>query len=82
MNIYNNAQQQSEIKNMPNINLLKSKMVLKGETQIELAKVLGITRPALNVKMNGKNDFKQSEIYIIAKRYELTNDELVEIFFS
>ena len=67
---------------MPNINLLKSKMVLKGETQIELAEELGITRPALNVKMNGKSDFKQSEINIIAKRYELSDDELIEIFFS
>lgn len=67
---------------MPNINLLKSKMVLKGETQIELAEELGITRPALNVKMNGKSDFKQSEIDIIAKRYELSGDELLEIFFG
>lgn len=67
---------------MPNINLLKSKMVLKGETQIELAEELGITRPALNVKMNGKSDFKQSEINIIAKRYELSDEELIEIFFS
>ena len=65
-----------------NVNLLKSKMALKGEAQIDLANAMGITRASMSVKMNGKNPFKLDEIKFIAKRYDLTNDEIVEIFIK
>ena len=65
-----------------NINLLRSKMVLKGETQLDLAKAMNITKASMSVKMNGKNPFKLDEVKFIANRYDLSNDEIVEIFLS
>lgn len=65
-----------------NVNLLKSKMALKGEAQIDLAKAMGITKASMSVKMQGKNPFKLEEIKFIAKRYDLTNDEIVDIFVN
>lgn len=64
------------------INLLRSKMALKGDTQADLADVLDITPQALSSKMTQSYDFKQSEINIIAKRYDLTGDEIKQIFFN
>ena len=65
-----------------NINLLKSKMVLHGDGSKELAEALNITRPCMSLKLNERTDFKQYEIDIIIKRYDLTGDEIKEIFFS
>lgn len=64
------------------INLLRSKMALKGDTQNDLAAALGITPTALSSKMTQSYDFKQSEINTIAKRYDLTGDEIKQIFFN
>jgi hypothetical protein len=55
-------------------------MILKGDTQESLAKALGIARPSLNIKINNKGVFKLSEINIISKRYDLTPDEVTEMF--
>lgn len=68
--------------NIMDMNVLKSKMTLKGDTQIDLAGALNIDKNTLCLKMNQKNDFKQSEIDMIAKRYDLTGDEIKQIFFS
>ena len=63
-------------------NLLKSKMVLKGDTQNDLANALDVSRATLSFKMNQRTNFKQSEIDIITKRYELSSDEIRQIFFN
>lgn len=65
-----------------NANLLRSKMALHGDMQVDLAKELNITAMGLSNKMNQKNDFKQSEIDFISKKYDLTADEIKEIFFN
>lgn len=65
-----------------NANLLRSKMALHGDMQVDLAKELNITAMGLSNKMNQKTDFKQSEIDFISKKYDLTADEIKEIFFS
>ena len=65
-----------------NINLLKSKMALYGDNQVKLAEALNITKNAMCFKLQEKNEFKRSEIEVIAKRYELTSDEIKEIFFN
>lgn len=57
-------------------------MALKGEAQIDLAKAMGITKASMSVKMQGKNPFKLEEVRFIAKRYDLTNDEIVDIFVN
>lgn len=65
-----------------NIALLKSKMVLRGDNQVKLANELGITETSLSYKFSGKTPFKSSEMEKIIQRYQLSADEIKEIFFS
>ena len=53
-----------------------------GDTQEEVAKYLGITQSTLSWKINGKAEFKQSEIKSLAERYLLNPEEIAEIFFE
>jgi DNA-binding XRE family transcriptional regulator len=62
--------------------LLRSKMVLFGDTTESLAEVLGISRQTLSAKINGKIDFWQSEMKIIIVRYDLTPEETHQMFFN
>ena len=64
------------------VQLLKSKMALYGDDQKTLAKEMGVTENTLRWKLQGKFDFKTSEIEFIGRRYELTVSELCEIFFG
>lgn len=65
-----------------NIKLLKSKMALNNDKQYVLATALGVSENSITHKLAGKTPFKTREIEIIATRYELTGDEIKEIFFS
>lgn len=67
---------------MTDTKLLKAKMILNGDTIQTLADSLGINRQNASIKINGRRDFKQSEIAVIAKRYKLSYVELEMIFFS
>lgn len=67
---------------MVNSKLLKSKMVLHDDTMETLTAALGISKPSLSAKINNKSDFKQSEIKFFIERYELTAEEVLEIFFN
>ena len=62
----------------------KLRKILKraGSTQNDLAELLGITYQSVSIKMNGKKDFTQSEIFRIMVIYKLTPEEVVDIFFS
>ena len=53
-----------------------------GHTQNDLAELLNITYQSISIKMNGHKDFTQTEIYKIIQFYELTADEVMDIFFS
>ena len=53
-----------------------------GDTQSELARMLGVTESTLSWKINGKAEFKQSEIKVIADRYDLTGEEVKSMFFA
>lgn len=65
-------------------NLLISKMKLFGDTQESLAKALNLSLARTNAKINGTNgaEFTMSEIQIIKIRYNLTPEEVDEIFLS
>jgi transcriptional regulator with XRE-family HTH domain len=65
-----------------NKNLLLSKLTLKGDTQEKLAEYLGIAMKTLRSKLNDESQFTQKEIIKIKKRYNLTNDEVVELFIK
>lgn len=67
-----------------NKNLLISKMKLFGDTQQMLADALGLSLNRTNAKINETDgaEFTQSEIKIIMIRYNLTPDEVVQIFLT
>lgn len=65
-----------------NIRLLKSKMVLVGDTTTELAEYLGQSRQNVHNKLNGTTVFSLQDVSAIQKRYNLTNAEVYEIFIK
>ncbi len=67
---------------MINKQLLKSKMILREITQLQIAKKLGLSITSINQKINGNIIFKPKEIKEIQNLLGLSNDETVEIFLS
>lgn len=65
-----------------NAQLLKSKMVLHGDEDFStcLADVIGTSRQTASAKLDGRSKFTQPEISLIVKRYNLTGEEIREIF--
>ena len=58
-------------------------MIMHGDTTRDLANYLGISKQSTCNKINGKNtEFKQGEIALITKRYNLTPEKTEEIFFA
>ena len=66
-----------------NKNAFVSMYKLHGDTQETLAKAIGISVQRLNAKINltGGADFTQSEIMAIKIRYNLTAEQIDDIFF-
>lgn len=66
-----------------NRTLLRSVMVLHGDTNKDLAEYLGITEQSISAKINEtKTEFKQGEIAKIRDRYDLSADQIEAIFFG
>lgn len=65
-----------------NKNLLASVLAKNGDTQADLAAVLGISLSRTNAKINesGGAQFNQSEIAMIKMRYHLTAEDVDAIF--
>ena len=66
-----------------NKNKFVSVMKLHGDTQESIAEAIGISFQRLNAKINQTNgaEFTMSEIRAIKIRYNLTSQEIDEIFF-
>lgn len=64
-----------------NLNLLKFYMNENQDTIEALSKVLDIHYNTMSLKLNGKREFTQAEIKVIAERYQLTADQVVKVFF-
>lgn len=64
------------------MNLLRYFMGRHGDKQYDLAKALNLPQSALSARMNGKTDFRQTEMNIIRKRYGLDADNMQTIFFT
>jgi hypothetical protein len=63
--------------------LLRSVMVLNGDTNKSLAAYLAISEKSMNDKINENGtEFKQSEIAAIKQRYNLTSEKVDAIFFN
>lgn len=67
-----------------NKKLLKSKMDLFGDTGDSLSEYLGINRSTFSAKINetAGREFTQGEITMIKERYNLSADDINEIFFT
>lgn len=67
---------------MTNTNLLMAKMVEHGDKDCvaKLTHLLGLSRTTASNKLNGKTLFDQSEIGLIAKKYELSAEDIKKIF--
>ena len=64
------------------LRLLKSKRVLKGMYQHEVAKEIGVSHKTYNFKENGKVEFNVEEILKVIQCLDLNFDEVNDIFFS
>lgn len=66
-----------------NKELLRSIMVLNGDTNKDLAELLEISEQSVSAKINEKGtEFKQSEIAKIVEKYHLTPEQVQNIFFA
>ena len=65
-----------------NSNLLKAVIVKNGDTQKKLAEAMGLQTSGLNMRINGRTEFRRNEINFIKNRYSLTSDEIDSIFFA
>ncbi|MGN1399382.1 MAG: hypothetical protein ACI4WG_05245 [Erysipelotrichaceae bacterium] len=69
---------------MTNTNLLKSKMAAVGDVDFVkcLAEVLDVSRTTASKKLAGENDFTSSEITTLTFKYELSSDDIRNIFIG
>lgn len=65
-----------------NFNALKGEIVKKGKTIKACAEEIGMASFSLERRLKGEIEFKQSEILAIAEALELTDQEIIEIFFD
>lgn len=66
-----------------NKELLRSIMALHGETNKDLAAVIGRTEQSVSAKINENgSQFTQGEIAKIRHHYDLTAEQIADIFFS
>lgn len=63
-------------------NLFRAMYTAQGNTQKEVAEILGIAEQTLSAKVNGETDFKHSEIKTLIDRYGLTPEQVDAIFFE
>lgn len=62
---------------------LRSIMVLHGDTNKDLAELLEITEQSVSAKINENGtEFKQGEIAKIISRYNLSPEQVRDIFFD
>lgn len=66
-----------------NSKLLRSVMVLNNDTNKTLADFLGISEASVSNKINETGtEFRQGEIAMIKSRYNLSPEQIEEIFFN
>lgn len=60
----------------------RAKMEYFGDTYESLATFLGLSLQSVSNKVNGNYPFNQTEISKLKEKWNLTNDEVNEIFFN
>ena len=66
---------------MTNVELLKEKIAQSGLKISFISESCGLSKQGFYNKMNGKTEFKQSEIATMKKILNLTNEDAEELFF-
>ena len=61
---------------------LLGRMRSRGFTQARLAKSIGISETSMNLALNNKREFKQSEIQQICLSLEIPFEEIAKYFFA
>ena len=61
---------------------LKAKIMEKGMNIQSLSKEMQLSANALSNKINNKKDFKVSEIWAIKDLFQLSNNDIISIFFA
>ena len=64
-----------------NARQLKADMVIYGDTQVTLAKFLGISTSTLSHKMGGTQCFTLEQMDKMRERYSMSPERFVDIFF-
>ena len=67
---------------MTNTSLLEEYIEKSGYKRAFIAEKLGITRFALQLKINNKSEFKASEIDILCELLKVSTDERMAVFFA
>lgn len=66
-----------------NTALLRSIMALHGDTNRDIASLLGITEASVSAKINENGtEFKQGEIALLKDKYNLSPEQVDQIFFA
>lgn len=63
-------------------NLLREKIDTCGFKLVYVAKKVGVSYQAFLKKLNNETEFKASEVMILKELLHLTDDEVMEIFFT
>lgn len=65
-----------------NANKLRAVMILNDDKGSDLARALGIAHTTFSAKLNRRAQFTQGEIQVIKDRYNLTAEQIDDIFFN
>lgn len=65
-----------------NINDLNAEIARCSLSIPKLAKLIHMDKKTLYSRMNGESSFKQTEIVMISKVLNLTNEQILSIFFA
>lgn len=65
-----------------NSRLLKAAIVKSGLSREELAKKIGVSTTTLSYKISGKRVWTRDNMYSIMNALNLTESEMVDIFFA
>ena len=61
---------------------LKGEMARNHDTQEKLAEALDLSVSGVNQRINGKVEWRRSEINAIRRRYGLSPEDTIRIFFT
>ena len=61
---------------------LRGKIRTEGKTEAETAKAAGISPPGLSARLNGTQEFRQSEIWKVCEFLKIKPKEISAYFFT